>query len=294
MKIDFDPTCDDYVLKQEKRLSKTQFVEDFTPPRQEDTIIMGTYSRTWRNIPYREVRKGKTAEVNGVIDTPTAHTRDYIAFCYPRRPCKRDQRDLLKRKRMPLYAYPCIVKDAVYLDIKSAWFSIVNLVGWDCEYYPSRWLGRGSAPLDFPLASNKVARSAMVTMGRTTPLPVWKQGHMVYTKMYNTTENYHIWGVIADVLNAIAVHAIKEGARYVNTDGFIISRKKALHLLSYIEAFGLQVRVKAEGDSCICGPGAYVVGPHYSMRSMPFTAIDNVDRLIDDEWLRVRVARFAH
>lgn len=293
MKIDFDPQDGKYLEKIEKRLSRTSFVEVFTPPQEGDVVIMGTYSRTWRNKPQREILKGKGVEVHGRVDTPTAHTRDYISFCYPRRPAKKEQRDLLRHKRMPLYAYPCIIRDAVYLDIKAAWFSIVNLVGWDCEYWPGKWLGRGNPPTDFPMPQNKVARSTMVTIGRTTALPVWKEGHMIFQRMYNPTENFHIWGVIADVLNAIGSFAISQGARYVNTDGFIIARKKALPIMEYVESWGLECRVKLAGGALICGPGAYACGGHISTRSMGFTMIDCVDREVDSKFLMPRVSKRA-
>lgn len=294
MKIDFDPDSEKYLDKVHARIEKTQIVEVFTPPRDGDVIIMGTFSRTWRNEKRREVMRGKGVECNGFIDTPTAHTRDYISFCYDRRPARRDQRELLRKKKMPLFSYPCIIKDAIYLDIKAAWYSIVSLVGWDCEYMPGRWLSRGSGPTDFQLANHKVARSAMVTIGRTTPLPLWKDGRMTYQRMYNATENFHIWGVIADTLNAIAHVAVNLGARYVNTDGFIISRSKAYPLMQYIESWGLTARVKYSGTALICGPGAYTVGDHASMRSMNFIRLDNIDREVDASFLLPRVAKRAN
>lgn len=293
MKKDYNPTDEKFIARTRARSQKTVMVKEFTPPQEGDIIIMGTYSRTWRNKPHREIREGKALEVNGLLDTPTAHTRDYLTLCYNRRPAKKDQRAMLKAKRMPLYAYPCIMYDAIYIDIKSAWFSIVNRVGWDCEYYPGRWLGRGSAPVDFPLPENKVARSAMVTIGRTTALPIWKDGKLTTQRLYNNLENYHIWGIIADTLNAIATFALEHGARYINTDGFILPVKSSPLLVEYIDDWGLVGRAKHAGDAVICGPGAYHIGEYQTIRVMEFHGIDCVDRTIDEGWLRPRVAKTA-
>lgn len=293
MKLSFDPTNIKYVEKIERRLGKTEFVDFFTPPKEGDICIMGTYSRTWRNIPRREILKGRGVEVFGRIDTPTAHARDYLTQCYNRRPARKEQRDILRNKHMPLFSYPCIIRDAIYLDVRAAWFSIVHLVGWDCEYNPGRWLGRGSPPDDFPLQENKVARSALVTIGRSGKLPIWKEGKIVYQSMYNTNENYHIWGVCADVLNAIGLFAIEQGARYVNTDGYIIARAKALPLMEFIQSWGLEARVKYQGAACICGPGAYTIGDHSSLREMKFTRIDCIDREVNVSFLRPRVSKRA-
>jgi hypothetical protein len=291
MKVDFDPTDSRYTDKIDRRLEKTSIVDFFTPPEGDDVVIMGTYSRTWRNKPYREIMKGKTVSIEGRSDSATAHTRDYLSYCYSRRPAKGEQRDLLKPKRMPLYSLPCIIQDAVYLDIKSAWFSIVNLVGWNVEYWPSLFLGRGQPPRDFQMPDNKVARSALVTIGRTTALPMWDKGKMIYRKMFNATENYHIWGVISDVLNAIAAYALRCGARYINTDGFILKRANSAALMAYIENWGLEARYKHEGTALICGPGSYVIGPHATARNMNFTACDYVDRSVNAAFLGPRVVR---
>lgn len=290
-KIDFDPTCPAYVEKIEKRLSYTVFVDEFTPPSPDDTCIMGTYSRSWRNKKHREVLKRKAVELYGRKDSPTAHVRDYLMFCYPRRPAKKEQRDILKRKHMPIYADPCIVRDAVYVDLRSAWFSICLLVGWNVEYYPGLWFGKGQPPLDFPLKDNKVARSSMTSMGRSGAIPVWHKGKVIYQKMYNSVENFHIFAVIADVLNLIALKAISLGARYVNTDGYIIHKDKAKPLIDYINGWTLDARIKAEGCAVIAGVGAYHIGDHKTGRGMEFHPIDTIDRTVDESFLRPRVLR---
>lgn len=294
MKRDFNPDDPKYVERIEKRLAKTEYVKEFSPPEPDDTVILGTYSRTWRNREKREVLKHKAIEFNGRLDSPTAHTRDYLMSCYDRRPAKKEQRELLKRKRMPIYANPGIMTDAVYLDIKSAWFSIVMLAGWNVEYYPGRWFGFGQPPADFPFKDIKVARSALVSIGRTQKIPLWVKGHLKTQPMYNNTENFHIWGVIADTLNCIASVAISEGARYVNTDGFIISRSKMDFMIDYILDWGLTVKVKAQGGAVICGVGAYQVGSHQTVRGMTFHPCEVIDWEVGEKWLKRRLTHSLH
>lgn len=292
MKKPFDPFDPRFVERIEKRLIITKVVDTFTPPEGDDVVILGTYSRTWKNKKYREVLKKKTIDFLGWVDSPTAIARDYLVYCYERRPAKKEQRDILKNKRMPLYVYPCVMRDCVYLDIKSAWWAITCGVGWNVEYNPSRWVGRGQEPDDFPIPENKVARSSCVTVGRGGPLAIWKAGKIVYQRMYNNLENYHLWGIIADTLHAIATVAIESyECRYVNTDGFIIPTRHLEPLTEYINSWGLVARVKAHGVGVIGGAGAYRVGDHVTLRDMTFHHMDNIDRTIDREWLRQRVGK---
>jgi hypothetical protein len=291
LKIPFDPSDPNYVEKIEKRLSYTEYVTEFSDPEPEDVVILGTYSRAWRNKKHREVLTSKAIEFEGRLDSPTSHVRDYVSYCYARRPAKKEQRDILKRKYMPIYADPCIMRDAVYVDIASAWYSIVMLAGWNVEYNPGKWFGFGQPPDDFPFPDNKIARSCMVSLGRSSRLPVWRDGKITSMWMYNNTENLHIWGVIADVLNAIGSHAILLGAKYVNTDGCIISRRYANDMQDYISSWGLSSRIKGEGAAVICGVGAYHIGLHKSGRSMKFHPCEAIDWTVDEDWLKKRVTR---
>ncbi len=187
---------------------------------------------------------------------------------------------------MPIYVYPCLMYDATYIDIRGAWWNIMRGVGWNCEYYPGMWLGPGQSPEDFPLPTNKVARSSLITIARSSIIPVWKRGIVKQERIYNKTENLHIWGITADLLNSIARIAIELfDCRYVATDGFIIPSRRSEALQSFISTLGLDTREKWRGPCIVAGAGSYMADGHISLRSATFRGIDNIDRTIDIDWV---------
>lgn len=286
MKKDFDIQNERYLERITKRLSHTFLVEEFTPPKPEDYVILGSLSQTWRNITRREIRQGRADVVGDKVDAPTAHSRDYLLYCYPRRPCKKEQRIALLQKHMPIYVDPCILHDACYVDIKSAWWKIINAVGWDCEYWPGRWLGKGTPPADFPLPTNKVARSALVTIGISSRLPIWHNNVIHYEKVYNRSENLHLWGIVADLLQSIARIGIDQYmAAYVQTDGYIMPQSNAVPFSNFLKSVGLESHIKWKGDVLIVGAGCYISSNHATFRRGRFGKLDNIDRTIDAGWV---------
>ena len=292
MKRDFYPD-ESYTARIEKRLAYTSYVVEFDPPRPEDVVIMGVYSRMWKTEQKRQVRSDKAVTFNGYKDSPTSHARDYLRSCYTPRLAKRNQAEILRAKRMPLYSHPCILLDAAYVDIKSAWFSILSLVGWDCDYFPGRWFAKGSPPVDFPLQSNKVARSSLVSLARSSHVPVWRNGGTKLEKIFNPCENPHIFGIIADVLNAIAAAAVDYyGAVYVATDGFILPAARVESFQAFISSWGLASSIKGAGDGFVFGPGSYYVG---AMRTIHLhqspRVLDAIDRDTPLMWLLRRIEK---
>lgn len=289
------PFCPDekYHSRIIERLSYTEYVDEFDPPRPDDVVIMGVYSRKWKNERKRQVLKHKAVTFNGYLDSPTSHTRDYLRTCYTPKKSKTSQREILQNRRMPLYSRPCVLLDASYVDITSAWFSILSIVGWDCEYWPGRWFGQGAAPVDFPLPSNKVARSALVSLARSSHVPVWRSGGTKLERMFNPIENPHIFAVIADVLNAIAHIAVSAfDCVYVATDGFILPTRKAGSFMEFIEQWGLNSRVKAYGNGFVFGPGSYYVGPMRTIKLIQAHRIlDCIDHDINIMWMLKRIER---
>jgi hypothetical protein len=290
MKKPFNPTDESYLKRITRRVEYTEFVDEFDTTRPDDTVIWGTYSRVWKNVRRRQVLKRYTAEVNGIADSITSHSRDYLVQCYRKRPAKMEQLQKLKSWRMPNYCKPGILRDGSYVDIRSAWFSVCMLAGWDCEYWPGRWLGVGDAPADFPLKENKVARSALVSVARSTATPVWKDGTVKYQFLYNPVENNHIYALIAGLLSSIAAVAVDVfGACYVASDGYILPTKNVPGLMAYIEEMGLQSRVKGQGLSIVCSVGSYWVGTTRSKRITMPVYRDGIRRDEDSYWLAKKI-----
>jgi hypothetical protein len=174
---------------------------------------------------------------------------------------------------------PTLLNDgAVYLDIKSTWFSIMRVVGWDVDYYPLKWLGAGTPPLDFPWKDNKIARSALVSVAQSLTIPMYdpKKHKIIQRPTYNKFLNWGVYAIIAHVLSAIAYEAIHAGAVYVNTDGFIVADDKAERVAAVLDSWGLDYSAKAHGTGFVMGPGCYKVGPKKSKLIIKATPILNV------------------
>lgn len=286
----FNPEDEKYISRIEKRLKYTVLVDTFTEPVAGDVVVMGSCSRVWRNKLYREVKRSRADIVEGRVDSPIAHARDYLSVCYSRRPAKADQRAILKAKQMPLHVEPCVLDNAAYVDIRSAWWSVMNILGWDCEYSPNVWFGPGTPPFDFPLPSNKVARSSLVTVARSSYVPVWRDGKITQEYVYNRMENLHIWGAVADVLQLVGRVAVTVfGAKYVNTDGYILPLSNANYLSEYINELGLQSRVKWTGPAIISGAGCYYNRTHTTVRKSAWHETSNLDFSTNAEWVIQRL-----
>jgi hypothetical protein len=231
--------------------------------------------------------------------TPTEVAREYLKLHHPeKRRARREQGDEIKAPRhAPMWAIPSIVHDASYVDIRAAYWSILNVVGWDTNYYPQKWLSRGRRPTDFPLPDDKVARNSLVSLCRATPARIWKSGKNEYRRIHNPHENHHLWAVVMDVLNAIAHYAVTEcSAQYVNTDGYIVPSRFSDKLMTYIDEWGLQARAQERGRAVVKSIGAYKIG---AKRTLLYDARTQVHELrevhspADVPWLQSRFSKIA-
>jgi hypothetical protein len=224
--------------------------------------------------------------------------RSYIAIKYPdfRGRVTSAQYDevVKKHRRAPLYAQPCRIKDALYLDLKSAYWSIMQAVGWDCEYFPGQFLGVGDTMEDFPYWMYKLARNCLVTSALPGKINLWDGQNIQIIKGKRGKVNLVLYALIMDVLNGVASEMVEAGAMYVATDGYIIPTS-ALSVCSEIAAsWGLPLGIKNEGEARIYAPNTYTIGTHEAIRK-PHTpiAIDHVNP-VHREWLKKRIRQFAN
>lgn len=199
--------------------------------------------------------------------TPTQASRDYVTVKYPERlRSKRSQWEWWQAfgRAQPMATTRGRYRDMVYIDLKSAYWSIVSLVGWDAEYFKS-YIVRGQDMSDFPFSDNRVARNSLVTNflpqnhtiayldGNLVPLPTGKR-----------MQNFGLWCLVMDVLHAVAWdmwHRFK--AVYVNTDGYIIPAHAQDSAMEYIwKKYGLIARQKGRGIAQVWGVGCYDIGTH--------------------------------
>lgn len=275
----------------EKRAIKTAVVKEFSEPEKGDAVIMGGYSRAWLNRPYREVLEQKALTYYGYIESPTTLARDYLMLCFKPSKIKTEQKAVLFGARMPTYSKPSIFKDGIYIDIKSAWWSILNLVGWDVDFNPGKWFGFGSPADDFPFFDSKVARSALVSIGRMSKMYVMVDGVTQIRQTGNPLLNYNLYGAIAATLNTFATRAINDyGCVYVNTDGFIFPDvDRGREFENYLLRFGLASGIKGTGAGFVASVGSYRVGDMLSARLTRCRHSAGLWQIAEPEWIEKRL-----
>ena len=271
----------------------SEFPSLYTVP---EPVIFGDFSWTLLKSKQRWIIKRVVLDIGNGPQTPTEIARDYVDAAFPRKlRAYADQIPLIKMHRSAvLYAVPGRVLKGVYLDVKSAYWSIVKIVGYNVDYFPGKWVGQGRDMSDFPLPEHKLARSSLVSMGLMHPLKMWDGEGLIPMKKVNPRVNFGLWALVQDVLHGIAAD-LKQfcSLKYAHTDGFIVpyhEMETAVAIVS--EKWGLPVRIKVQdnqeaiGLTQVYGVGRYEVGP-VRTKTVGYTKpepFNNITSYVDREW----------
>lgn len=262
-----------------------------------EPAFLGSFSwaginRRWRIIPRKDIRA-----LFGFQLTPADIARDYIKAKYKRagRISTAQYHATVKAPRhAPLYAAPQTLERAVYLDLKSAYWSILQIIGWDVDYFPNRFLGVNSTCADFPFWRDKMARNCIVSVGLTGFGKRWTGEKLEFAPKPNPLTNMVLWCAVQDVLNSVAADMVNAGAVYVHTDGYILPADKVRDGFRVLDEWGLIGSIRHEGECKVYAVGTYDIGGHKASRLNPTFGkpFDNIDRRWGG-WLRPRFKRFA-
>lgn len=230
--------------------------------------------------------------------TPGDIARDYLILKYPKRNMRittRQYQDIMQVNRTPpLFCQPVQLENAHYVDIRSAYWTITKLGGWDVDYSPGRFMCVRSDNSDFPYFFDKLARNTLVTAGLLSPLRVWTGSSVEIKSKPGNLANRVLWAFVMDVLNGVAYDAVRAGAVYCFTDGYIVPDSKLQSVLAAIESWGLPVSIKHSGKADVRMVASYRVGKHRTRpyrRSMRRAHINKIHPVYID-WLRFRVRKF--
>jgi len=266
-------------------------IRDFTT-----TTWIGTFSWSNQTMRQRIIDADAIVDLFGVPQVPPEVARDYLRAKYTekRRHTTEQFAAINENRSAPLYARTGFYQDMALVDIQSAYWSIVKIIGWDVDYNPSRWLGKRSDNDDFPLPDNRIARNSLVSAGLMTPTHLWDGTQLMKLKAHNPYVNYSLWACCQDILNSIATIALKAGAVHVHTDGFIVPIRNANYLIEEIARWGLAAKIKATGDAAIKGVGSYRVGETKTKKQYQFTPRTfNSIYEPDISFLRPRIRKLA-
>jgi hypothetical protein len=262
----------------------------------EETCTFGVFSRTLIASKRHYSSIAASVDINGATCTITQLSRLYLDYYHPRRlrafgALTRKLWEL--RQNPPLYVNRTIIPQGTYVDIKSTYYSLLTLVGWNADYYPSRWLIQGRLPLDYPLKDDKIARAYLVTGSLKSVVGIWNGKKAFYRKTHNPHINYALWGLVTDILHCIAQYAVSQcEAVYVHTDGYIVPEHRTEQLINHIATWGLTAGVKHQGETMVCGFSNFICGERITKGFDPTRVHDKVDGIdwdIDREWLRTAV-----
>lgn len=278
----------------------------------DEPIIMGSFSWTLTVSRQRLINAKHACYVLGLPCTPADLARHYLAVKFPRVDkngkqskrsvlrCRAEQYQAFKRGiAHPLYADPCRLDMAAYVDIQSAYWSILKVVGWNVEYMPptptkNGLLGVGASMLDFPFAGNKLARNCLVSVGIGKGMRIYHKGKFTVKNIGNPYQNRGLWHLEQDVLNSIAWECVQAGAVYVNTDGYIFPHERLEEGLQIIQSWGLPYRIKHVGAARVFGTGAYDIGSHvHKSKALSRYRFSSMRPSYDAAWLKRKFSFFA-
>lgn len=201
-------------------------------------------------------------------------------------------------RSMPLSAFPCTMDNGYYVDIRSAYWSILRSVGWDVDYMPEGWLKVKDhlTVNDFPFSEIKMARNCLVSLAAdgSRMMRCWNGSQMYFRKSGNGLVNKMLWSLVTDVLNNVASECLRGGAVYSFTDGFIVPEEHAQNVTSIISSWGLPSSVKHFGPTEIKGAGAYKIGS-FTTRKFKLQRGHSIHKCNPraSEWLKPRFKHFS-
>lgn len=263
-------------------------------------VILGSFAWSSIIMQTKWMQQKQTTDLGGGHVTPGDIARDYLTYrghkaSKRRMTTSQYQKLIIGKKPAPLFAEPCEIEDAVYLDLKSAYWSILRVVGWDLEYNPGMWLAVGQSVDDFPVPENKIARNCLITVGVNGNMNMWTGSTFVQVKKPNPFSNMMLYGLVMDVLHGIAFDMVNyAGVRYVHTDGYILPERNINLANEVCERWGLQCGVKLSGRGVIRGVSDYDVGTRKSgLRRKSVQGSYSNLQTIQNGWLRSAFAKWA-
>jgi len=261
-----------------------------------DNVMLGSFSWYWMTERKKEVLRPFALNFGNVLTTPAELARTYLQLKYPRQRATKEQVTYFKCPHFsPLYAKPHNFESACYIDIRSAYWQILQIVGWDVDYCPLRWLGKGQPMDDFCYADIKLARNCLVTAGLPTEASFWSGSVQEFKRMstYNSTSNLGIWALCQDVLHGVAWDAIRAGAVYAHTDGYICDAQNSRKVIDAISEWGLEARIKKAGEAVVRGVGSYSFGNQSTNTPKQVHGYSNLILSDKHSWLKRKIRFFS-
>lgn len=262
-----------------------------------EPLFIGSFAWTAAMGRWKLVDINHAINAYGGTLTPADVARDYVRAKYgkPHRVTSGQYEATVKIHRFaPMFARVGEWGECSYLDLKSAYWSILQVIGWDVDYHPGRWLNVRSTCRDFPLWRNKMARNCLVSVGLVGQGKRWDGQKLTWVKKSNPLANLVLYAAVQDILHSVAYDMIQAGAVYVHTDGYILPKDRIGQGFDVLRSWGLVGSIRNEGPTTVYAAGTYTCGSHENARSISRMGKD-FSNVIPDfrDWLKPRFKRFA-
>lgn len=260
----------------------------------EESCYLGTFSMAQFQRRHKFVLAKHAHRTPGGFLTPGEMARDYLKLHYPKYNRKATYGQIKSciddRGTVPLYCLPT-KGEAVYVDLKAAYWSIVRTVGWNVNYHPERFLVCNPDNEDFPFADNKLGRNMLVSTSLPHNLSMWNGRRVVTVQKRNPYQNLILFRLVTDVLNAIAAEMIQyAGAIYVNTDGYIIPAESYDRARDVLDSWGLPYAIKFQGMATVTAIASYKFPTHTTKRVLRERQTNKIQS-VNRQWLKKRFTR---
>jgi len=223
-------------------------------------VILGSFSRTNVIKHWKLVIDRHAHNLGAGIVSPADIARDYLSVKFPKwrpRACTSQYKSTIANKiSQPMHYIKCS-GDGVYLDMRSAYWQIIQRSGWNVDYSRGRFVLGGADVRDFPAPHIKLARNSLVSVGMGGSMQIWDGEKIISNNQSKKFTNVLLFSFVMDILNTIAYEMVQAGAVYVNTDGYILPYSSLDRAYEIADSWGVEMIVKDQGHYHVKGFGAY-------------------------------------
>lgn len=158
---------------------------------------------------------------------------------------------LFDKKPPMVFSGPIDETDMIYIDLKSAYWQIYQQLWLDVAYPRGIY---GKYPLfgvALRLGGWKAARNAVIGICRSRELVGYRGHQRVKMQSRNKYLSPGLWATVQDILHWVAQTALKFGATYINTDGYLFDNMDgADSFMMWLadEEFIFEVRSRGAGE----------------------------------------------
>jgi hypothetical protein len=242
--------------------------------------ILGNFALTAGNERY--MIREFVIENEGERETPSYHFSKLLdGKQFPKK------LDNVSQLAYPYKAIPCRLPEAVYLDIRSAFYTIASVFGLENMHREGRYLYLGASKPHSLFAESKLMRALLVAGVREkSTLQEWTHGEIrtrqFPNKNYAPNLSRSIFAFLHSVHSALYRYTV-----YCHTDGFIIPVWYLHRVSKWLDERQIPYSIKGSGPCQVYGVGSYSIGKeHTKSYHSGHRQKDNIRHEFSDWWLK--------